>query len=256
MTRHGTNVGPEVPRAGCHGDDIGTSLTGTFAHAQTISPTHVMAGHATILHCTLFVGRVFALCDRFCTWRVCVTLCVLRCQHGSVRFHETCVACPCSVESRLIECCDRHGRLSGVARRSRWSRAARLRPRGPPQSAVVLARGLSGPLAVLGQNGTTPKFTGVRIWCSAAQRFARQHFYNAPHAAIRLIRQGFGREREGHCAKAAWRAACSCWRSLLRRPRGFLHWSPRASCFPTHGSRRTDMARALRSSIRPRPRVC
>ena len=166
-------------------------------------------------------------------------------------FHETCVACPCSVESRLIECCDRRGRLSGRASRA----GARRTLAGGPRSAFAPtvrsgAGGLSGPLAVLGQNGTTPKCTGVQ---QPNRKTAT--LYNAPHAAIRLIRQGFGRER-GHCAKAAWRAACSCWRSLLRRPRGFLHWSPRASCFRTHGSRRTDMAMALRSSTRPRPRAC
>ena len=165
-------------------------------------------------------------------------------------FHETCVACPCSVESRLIECCDRHGRLCPL--RASPARLAGAAQRVCAHSPQWCWRGLSGPLAVLGQNGTTPKFTGVQ---QPNQRFARQHFYNAPHAAIRLIRQGFGRER-GHCAKAAWRAACSCWRSLLRRPRGFLHWSPRANCFRTHGSRRTDMAMALRSSTRPRPRAC
>jgi len=136
---------------------------------------------------------------------------------------------------------------SPASRASRWSRAARLRP----QSAVVLARSLRA------TRGARPKRHDAEVHrCSAAEpQSCAATLYNAPHAAIRLIRQGFGRER-GHCAKAAWRAACSCWRLLLRRPRGFLHWSPRASCFRTHGSRRTDMAMALRSSTRPRPRAC
>ena len=76
-------------------------------------------------------------------------------------------------------------------------------------------------------------------------------FFAAP------IKATVRRSPRGAAPRAQWRrAACSCWRSLLRRPRGFLHWSPRVSCFPAHGSRRTDMARALRSSIRVRPRAC
>ena len=162
-------------------------------------------------------------------------------------FHETCVACPCSVESRLIECCDRHGRLSGASRAGLAGAAQRVCAHSPQWCWRSLRA----------TRGARPKRHDAEVHrCSAAEpQSCAATLYNAPHAAIRLIRQGFGRER-GHCAKAAWRAACSCWRLLLRRPRGFLHWSPRASCFRTHGSRRTDMAMALRSSTRPRPRAC
>ena len=124
-------------------------------------------------------------------------------------------------------------------------RAARLRPQSAGAVVLAVSQGHSRCSA------KTARRRSAQVFSSGAAAT----LYNAPHAAIRLIRQGFGRER-GHCAKAAWRAACSCWRSLLRRPRGFLHWSPRASCFRTHGSRRTDMAMALRSSTRPRPRAC
>ena len=77
-----------------------------------------------------------------------------------------------------------------ASRASRWSRAARLRP----QSAVVLARSLRA------TRGARPKRHDAEVHrCSSAGCAAT--LYNAPHAAIRLIRQGFGREERTLCAR-------------------------------------------------------
>ena len=93
-------------------------------------------------------------------------------------FHETCVACPCSVESRLIECCDRHGRLSGASR-----------------------AGLAGAAQRVCAHSRCSAKTARRRSAQVFSSGAAATLYNAPHAAIRLIRQGFGREERTLCAR-------------------------------------------------------
>ena len=108
-------------------------------------------------------------------------------------FHETCLACPCSVESRLIECCDRHGRLCPL--RASPARLAGAAQRVCAHSPQWCWRSLRA------TRGARPKRHDAEVHrCSPAEPQTAT-LYNAPHAAIRLIRQGFGREERTLCAR-------------------------------------------------------